>query len=530
MGTFDDLIPKTPGAAATPAPAAGGTFADLIPAEPAADDRATRLRKMALAAMPPGGAGDVYKDSFTLGLQKPVAGLATGVGNMLTGKSGFGEGYVAGTGAYDDWLEQAKKDTGWGGTAASIAGSLTPGAAGKTLAKGVMPVMRAAAELGAVEGAARNSEDVGSAGMGAVGGAATGAATAGLLSAAGQLLPGARRARLAEREAARGIPPDQLKSQARSLYKQLDNSGTAYDIQQATDFADAIRSDLVQNGWDPRGVHRPLNGVMQRIEGLRNGPMSLETLQQIREQLASNAQSIEPQVRRIAGRIMRNLDGYIGSETPAMSNLPPDQIAGMWGQARRLWRAANTAEDIGWRVSKAERRAASTNSGQNTENAIRQNIRGVLDKAEQPTRYNPYNQAELDQMSRIVEGTGPQNSLRWAGNQLAGIPSQSISGLLTSAGMLGTHGLDPFSAAMAGGAGLAAGAGVTGVGHTLKNQAARMAQDEADTLMRLITTGSTAPMPAMAGPPTRQALAELMRRQRAAIGAGSVMAGTATGQ
>lgn len=526
MGAFDDLIPSGP---------SNQTFADLIAQ---GNSRATRLRKIAAAAVPPAGAGDLYKDSFTLGLQKPIAGLAnvvggkinewTGTGPYANEPASVGELYRAGTGGYDDRMQKARDDTGWGGTAASIAGALTPGAPGAALERGVWPLVKAATKVGAVEGAARNSDTPLDAVEGAVKGGATGAGTAFVLGGASQLLPSSRAARAAEREANRGIPTDQLRADARAIYNRLDQSSTAYTPQQATNLADAVRSDLVQNGWDPQGVHSSLNGVLGRLDDLRNGPVTFETLQQIREQLGSNAQSIEPQVRRIAGRAIRNIDGFVANETPAMSNLPPADIGPMAAQARRTWRAANTADDIGWRVDKAERRAASTNSGQNAENAIRQNIRQVIDKAEQPTRYNPYSDAELEQMQRVVEGTPIQNSIRWAGNQLSGIPAQSITGGLGSLGVLGTHGLDPASAALAGTVGLGASAAMTGAGHLVKNQSTRMAQDEADSLMRLITTGSLAPAAPVAGPPTRQALAELIRRQQMMLGAGRAAANATT--
>jgi hypothetical protein len=529
MGAYDDLIPQggASGGAQTAAPTGGGAYDDLVPT--AESQRADRLRKISRAGMSAKpGAWDMYGDSFTLGLQKPVAGVVGGINNLLRGDENatFGEGYTAGTGAYDEWLNDASKNSGWGGTAASVAGSLASGMPGRAAATGLVPMLRNAFGFGAVEGAARNADSVEDAVKGAAVGGTTAAGTAFAANKIMGMGPGARRARAAEREAARGVPTQQLRDEARQIYRALDQSGTAYDLAQTTNLADTIRGDLVNNGWDPQGVHSTLNGVIGRIEDLRNNPASLETLQQIREQLASNATSIEPQVRRIAGRIMRNIDGFVGNEVPAMSNLPADQIGPMWQQARQRWRAANTAEDIGWRLNKAERRASSTNSGQNTENAIRQNIRSALDKAEQPTRYNPYTPAETAQMERIVNGGPVQNSLRYAGNVVAGIPG-SVAGMGGGAS-LGLGGLvDPAIAA-----GVAVGApfAMTGAGHLLKRQAAEMAQDEADTLIRMITTGSPMRLPPMSGPPTRENLARLMRQQQIPIGFGRAAAGATGGQ
>ncbi len=129
--------------------------------------------------------------------------------------------------------------------------------------------------------------------------------------------------------------------------------------------------------------------MIARLENLRGQPVPLGVLKQVREQIGSAAGSNEPQVRRIAGQLLNGIDGFVTHVDPAQSQLPPGQVGPMWQEARRLWRTAATIDDVGYAMSKAERRAASTNSGQNTENAIRQNIRGVVDKAEKPRRYNP---------------------------------------------------------------------------------------------------------------------------------------------
>ena len=519
-GEFDDLIPQ----GAAPA-GGGGTFDDLVPTGPTPEQqRSERLRKIARAGLSQTpGASDLYSDAFTLGLMKPVSGLATGAANWATGKSGFGEGYQAGTGAYQEMLDEASKNAGWGGTAANVAGSITAGGPARGIVQqGLGRLIGQTATLGGIEGAARSSEDLASAAKGAVGGAAAAGTTAGTIGA-GLRAPGFRQRRAAAREAARGTPPVELRQQARGLYRQLDEAGVAYDNNQAADLADSAIADLRQNQWSPRGIHAPLNGVIQQIEELRGQPVSLERLQDIREQLGAEAGSNEPQIRRIAGRLIASIDGFVRQVDPAMSAIPGEQIGPMWGEARRLWRAANTAEDIGWRLGKAESRAARTNSGTNVENPIRQNIGQVLDKAEQPRRFNPYSPDEIAQMERVVEGTPTRNFLRGFGNRFGGSgPMAQAQGTVLGTGLgLGSmlSGQEPGAAAMAG-AGTYA--GLWGAGKAAKLRADRMAENEADALMRLITTGSLemGPRQVPAGPPTREALARLMREQALARGAG----------
>lgn len=546
-GAFDDLIPQsqpTGGGVPMSRPAAGA-FDDLVPAAPTPEQqRAERLRKIARASMGSSdpGAPTLFGDAFTLGLQKPVAGLATAIGgkvNQLTGKGepmDFGEGYQAGAGGYQDMLDEASKNSGWGGTAANVGGSLLSGGPARgAVQAGVWPMIKNALGLGAVEGAARNSEDPVSAGKGALEGGLVSGTTAGVIGGGAkmteQALPSVIRTRRAERLANRGTPPAELKNQSRSLFKQLDDAGIAYDNNQSTQMVDDLTSDLRQNGYDPQGAHKVLaDGVISRLESQRGQPLSLETLQQIRSQASSNATNPDPNVRRLAGRIMSNIDGFVTHETPAVAQMPGSDIGPMWQQARQLWRTANVADDIGWRLDKATRRSASTASGTNIDNPIRQNIRSVVDKSTQPGRFNPYSPAELAQMQRVVEGGGTQNLLRSFGNRFGGSgPLAGVQGnVLGSAGGLGAllHGAEPSTALMLG---AGASGALAGAGKAARMGADRMSENEADALVRLISTGSLDnPRLVSQAVPTRASLARLMAQQSLGRGSGVYAGGEAT--
>ena len=528
-------------------PAAGGDdpFADLPAAAPKteSDLRTERLRKIALNSLKTQGFGntpgasDIFSDAYTFGLMKPVGAAADVLGGELMGLFGAGpepnatagERWRASTGGYQDFLDEARQNAGWAAPVADVAGAVTGGAGSAVRGAGVqaqrlLPWLAETTGLGAVEGAARNSEDWQSAAKGAALGGATSAAVGGLLRGSGELVTALRPSR-ADRLARRGTDPAVLRQQARDIYSQLDNAGIAYSSTQADDLANTLRSDLVANGWDPHptSVHAPLTGVIQRVEGLRGQPVSLETLQQIREQVGSAAASNEPQVRRIAGRILGVIDGFVTNVDPPMSSVPGSSIAPMWQEARRLWRSANTAEDIGWRLDKAQRRSDSTGSGTNVDNPIRQNIRSVLDKAEQPRRFNPYTDAERAQMERVVSGSRTQNLLRSYGNRFGGSgPLGTMSDFgAGGAGFLGalSKGAEPSTALLTG---AAAGGTLYGTGKLARMAADRMSQNEADALVRLISTGSLdAPqLVQRAGPPTRSTLARLLTGSALSRGAG----------
>jgi hypothetical protein len=543
-GDFDDLIPGSTAKTGGPR----GSFDDLIPAEPTPEEiRSQRLRKIARGALGAGGAGDVFGDAFTLGLQKPTAGLAEGLGGMIKGALGidpgnqpqsFGEGWKAGTGSYSDFMNDARANSGWGGTAAGVAGGLMSGGPARSAVQtGLMQAVKNAGIQGGIQGAAENSDDLESAAKGGAIGAGVGGAAGGILHSlfgmAGRALPSNIRTRRAERLANRGPTPDELKNQARAIYRQLDQGNVAYDNTQSTALANSLISHLNQNGYDPRGAHAVLdNGVVQRLRDLAGQPMSLETLQQIRSQAASNATNPDSNVRRVAGMIMQGIDGFVNNQQPALSSIPPDQVGPLWAQARQLWRTANTADDIGWRLDKATRRSDSTASGTNIDNPIRQNIRSVVDKSTQPGRFNPYSPEELAQMQRVVEGSPLQNQLRSFGNRfggsgpLAGVQGNTIGGATGIGALL--HGAEPTTAGLVG---LGTGLGLYGLGKGARMAADRMSEDAGDDLVRLISTGSLARQPAMPFQmvPTRAQLARLMMQQSLEREAGKAAGAGAAG-
>lgn len=119
--------------------------------------RSSKLATEARVAQPEMGAGDVFRDSYTLGLQRPLAGLANVIGGGLRGDdSTMAERYQAGKEGYSTALQKAEADTGNLGTAASIAGSLaTVGPKGSIWAK-----LAQGLGMGVTEGAARADDSL----------------------------------------------------------------------------------------------------------------------------------------------------------------------------------------------------------------------------------------------------------------------------------------------------------------------------------------------------------------------------------
>src|SRR5690606_29526572 len=98
-------------------------------------------------------------------------------------------------------------------------------------------------------------------------------------------------------------------------------------------------------------------------------------------------------------------------------------------RARSIWTRMKKAETLDNALTKAERRAASTGSGGNADNAMRQNVRALLDN---PRTSRGMSAAERKAAERVVRGTPVQNALR-----LAGKLSPAGNGLMAGLGVGG---------------------------------------------------------------------------------------------
>lgn len=448
---FDDIINA-------PAPAAGGmTFDDITGGTTPDDERRARLRKIALAGLKQQGepgAGQRYLDSWSLGLRGPVSGLASAVGGEIGEFFGgepasFGERYGAGEGAYDEYMREAAANSGAGGTAASVAGMLSPGGAarGGLRALGIGGAMVDAGQIGAIQSAGQSrgslAERVEQIGKDTL----TSAGTAGLVNG----VLGWRGRRAAARAEARGPTPETIRDAGRDLYNRLDQSGTAFAPQQVGDLSNDLGARL--RNANIRAADMPMLEELTHHQG----PMTLSQLQRVRTNAAELARDADPNNRRMAGVVLGAIDDYVGRNDPALTSLAPGEVNDLWRQARQHWRTGALTDDLGWNVSKAERRAQSTDSGGNAENAIRQNVRSVYDRVTRPGAYNPYGPQTMQQMNNIVEGTRPQNIMRASGKFLRSIPGASMTSGAGTAGLI--HGLstgDPTTIALSVGGPLAA--------------------------------------------------------------------------
>lgn len=136
------------------------------------------------------------------------------------------------------------------------------------------------------------------------------------------------------------------------------------------------------------------------LDDFDNQQMNPQQMQTMRRMLQDAAGSTDPSDRRIGAILLERFDDWRGKQVPE------------YGLADALYGRMKRADDVDFRIEKADNRAASSGTGGNRVNAARQNLRQILDN---PKAQRGYSAAELDAMREIVRGSPLVNALRLGG-------------------------------------------------------------------------------------------------------------------
>ena len=503
--------------ATTPA-AAGERKLEFDPVSKEQELRAQYLKDQLASGEP--GYSERLKGRATLGLMQPLGGLMRGVSGVFDPTSTFGERYRAGYGAEEDYFNRAVANTpGAAGVATDVAGGLGSSGVGKAVATGraaLGNVIAQGAGIGAVEGAARNAQDVESAAKGATTGAVLGAGTAAAAGGAAKLIPGVKGAQQAAREANQGTTPEELKAAAKPLFDKLDQNGIAYAQPQTATLKQGIDDLIAANKYNPH-ANPTLKGYVDQLSTIAAQPQGAKftELNNLRSALAEQARGPDPSTRRAAGEIIGKIDDLVLNNRPAVNPAGID-VAAVHTEARKLWKSAMLADDVGYTAGKAERKVQAK-LGVNPDEANRAAFRPLLEKAEKPGAYSPYDAAQRDLLAKIVQGDKLQNTYRNIGAAVGSPVTRGLAGAAAT-GLGLAHG------------GIGLGAGSLGLGaatggavqNMLNRAAANRGAANIDALIRNITGSQPKAIPA-------DALRTLLAKQ-AAQRAGAAYAGGLTGE
>lgn len=215
---------------------------------------------------------------------------------------------------------------------------------------------------------------------------------------------------------------DELFAAGSHGYDAARGMGVDYASDHVGQLSNTLRQDLESNGilreLAPK-THTILDKLIPPAGERSRAPM--EGLIAARRALGHIADNVSPDAatdRGAAVRAMRALDEFLEGHDPA------SVVAGPAAAASQTFREANQNYAAGFRgqaldnvENRAGLNAAVANSGRNVDNAIRQQLKGLLLN---PKRSRGFSEAELAQIDRAARGTGAPNVVRHASNLLGG--------------------------------------------------------------------------------------------------------------
>ena len=276
----------------------------------------------------------------------------------------------------------------------------------------------------------------------------------------GSLAGGALASRLVGSGAPKAPTTSDLEDQADALYQKGDvrpgaDQSSVASFQQNID--GVLRSENLVTPAGRNLADGNVKKFLDVIEDYQGNQMTPRQMQTARKFLTDAAASSDPSDRRIGTILLKKFDAWRNAAVPEYK--AADQL---YGRMKR-------AKDVDWRIEKAENRAASTGTGGNAVNAMRQNIRQILDN---PAARRGYSADEIKAMEAIVRGDTATNAAR-----LVGRLSPTSGAIPLMANIVGV-GVDPLI-----------GTAIMGLGAGAKGIAEMRTQGQINALAELIRNG-----------------------------------------
>lgn len=237
--------------------------------------------------------------------------------------------------------------------------------------------------------------------------------------------------------------------QAPSIAEKFDEASRAYErVDAAKDtinphsrqrLIDALRSRMSEEGIDSELHPRASRSLDLMDERLPASPR-IADIEQRRRGIGRNvAGSIDREEARLGTVMKDEIDTYLNNLSPSdMSGGNPQAVLDDLRAGRDATARGHRASLIEDAAMRGERRAATSGTGGNAVNTIRQNIRSILDN---PRKRRGFTPDEIQAMEDVVRGTPTTNALRQIGRLSPSSGTLPMAGGLTSAATMGPIGL-----------------------------------------------------------------------------------------
>ncbi|MCF7725312.1 hypothetical protein [Sulfitobacter sp. M22] len=243
---------------------------------------------------------------------------------------------------------------------------------------------------------------------------------------------------------------DELQAQSSAGYEAVRESGATLSPKSSDALAAGIESAFGTRPATRRMNPKAAIAAEELAGDMRQRPPSIAEVDEARQWIGDNVAGSNEAGERRLGMMMKDaIDNHLDQLQPGDvtgTNRANEVVAALTGAREKSRRVHKSqlfeAEDTGL-VAKGLRRAATTGTGGNEINAIRQNVRRVL---ENPKLRRGFNETELQAMRDIADGTPTQNALRLIGRLAPTSGALPLGGFTGAAGAAGATGNPLFIA------------------------------------------------------------------------------------
>jgi hypothetical protein len=239
----------------------------------------------------------------------------------------------------------------------------------------------------------------------------------------------------------RRMSPAELKTAAQAAYKEADEAGVIFTPAGVSRVAKEAKEALAEFGYHPTLQPR-VKVALDELDRIAEGNVTFKGMDTLRKITKAASESMDASERKAGQMIVEKIDDLM-SNSRMLETAAGDTVkaADAMSRARNLWARMRKTEMLEEAVAKAGRRASSTGSGGNINNATRQNLRAILDNPKKARMFTKEERAKID---KVVRGTATFNTLRLIGKLS---PEGGALGLVSGGAMgMGAFAVNPLLA------------------------------------------------------------------------------------
>lgn len=220
---------------------------------------------------------------------------------------------------------------------------------------------------------------------------------------------------------------DTLKTNARAIYKQVDDLGVTIKQKPLARLSNRIAEKIKTEGFNSR-IHPKVSAALDEVAELTQDAMTVSEIDTMRKVARAAAKSIDPDEARLGSMMVEKIDDFLNTVPKgAIRGDQGNTVGPLLKEARGLWGRAKKTELLEDAFDRAQNQASGF------ENGLRTQFRSILNNKK---KLKGFSAEEVRAMQQVVRGGKAENIAKALG-KFGFTEGQATSMLLGSLGVAG---------------------------------------------------------------------------------------------